>query len=316
MRLTRRLSALTVAWGTSIGSGAVLDPFGGFVWHRSRPPLPAEQESWQTKRHFPAASAAIGLYRLEPVAVSMEYNANMPVEPEEFQRKVKEIVREHYAGKRTPLLLAHLGLEIEALQVWPSDRGQRNLKQLITETCGPDLQIVWDRKSPAYIAVVTPDVRADVEAQIAKRFGDKGSVQVRLEDIAWPVLLAFCINVQNEAVYIRRTHPFRYEVGTVAADRAADYILVEPEFRRPGLRIDHPHQLPLSERRNLEGLIQRWAAVHGVEIDQFSKLRQEEKEESESGKTALDRLLAAQPLDLAQRIMIPADIAQILSRIH
>lgn len=241
----------------------------------------------------------------------------MSVTPEEFQRQVKEVVRAHYASNRTPFLLAHLGLKIEELQVWPSDRGQRSLKQLITETCGPDLQIVWDRKSPAYIAVVTPDVRSDVEAQIAKRLGDQGAVQVRLEDIARPVLLAFCVNVQNEAVYIRRTHPFRYDVGAIPADRAADYILVEPEFRRPGLRIDHPHQLLLSDRRDLEGLIQKWAAVHGVEIDQFSKLDQEEKDATESGgKTALDRLLSAQPSDLAQRMMIPADIAQILSRIR
>jgi hypothetical protein len=242
--------------------------------------------------------------------------AFMSVSPKEFQEKIKEVVRAHYAGNRTPLLLAHLGSQIEKLQIWPSDRGHRNLKQLITETCGPDLQIVWDKRSPAYIAVVTPDVRAEVETQIAERLGDKDSVPVRLEDIARPVLLAFCVNVQNQPVYIRRTRPFRYEVGSLPADRATDYILVEPEYRRPGLRIDHPHLLALSERRDLESLIQKWAAVHGIEVEQFSKLDQDEKEGPESGKTALDRLLAAQPQDVAQRILIPADIAQILSRIH
>lgn len=239
----------------------------------------------------------------------------MSVSPEEFQYKVKEMVRAHYARDRTPLLLAHLGLEIEKLQSWPSDRGQRNLKQLITETCGPDLQIVRDKKSPAYIAVVTPDVRADVEAQIAERFGDK-VVAVRLEEIVRPVLLAFCVDVQNQPVYIRRIRPFRYEVGSIPVDRATEYILVDPEYRRPGLRVDHPHLLPLSDRRDLEGLIQKWAAVHGLQVEQFSKLDQEEKEGSEGGKTALDRLLAAQPQDVAQRMMIPADIAQILSRIR
>jgi hypothetical protein len=240
----------------------------------------------------------------------------MSVSPEAFQEKIKGIVRAHYAGNRTPLLLAHLGSEIEKLQLWPSDRGQRNLKQLITETCGPDLQIVWDKRSPAYIAVVTPDVRADVEAQIAGRLGDKDSVPVRLEDIAKPVLLAFCVNVQNQPVYVRRTRPFRYEIGSLPADRATDYILVEPEYRRPGLRIDHPHLLALSDRRDLESAIQRWAAVHGVPIEQFSRLDHEEKEGSDGGKTALDRLLAAQPHEVAQRMMIPADIAQILSRIR
>jgi hypothetical protein len=240
----------------------------------------------------------------------------MPISPEEFQERTKARVRAHYAANRTPLLLAHLGSEIEKNDAWPTDRGQRNLKQLITETCTPDLQIVWDRRSPAYIAVVTPDVRADVEAQIAERFGEKDVVPVRLEEIVKPVLLAFCVNVQNQPVYIKRTRPFRYEVGNIPPDHATDYILVEPEYRRPGLRIDHPHLLPLSDRKDLESLIQKWAAVHGVQVEQFSRIDQDEKELSDNGKTALDRLLAAQPPDVAQRMMIPADIAQILSRLR
>ena len=240
----------------------------------------------------------------------------MPIPPEEFQQKTKERVRAHYAANRTPLLLAHLGAEIEKSDEWPTDRGQRNLKQLIIETCAPDLQIVRDRRSPAYIAVVTPDVRADVEAQIAERFDDKDAVPVRLEEIVKPVLLAFCVNVQNQPVYIKRTRPFRYEVGSLLPDRATDYILVEPEYRRPGLRVDHPHLIPLSDRKDLESRIQKWAAVHGVQVEQFSRIDHDENEPSEAGRTALDRLLAAQPPDVARRMMVPADIAQILSRIR
>jgi hypothetical protein len=240
----------------------------------------------------------------------------VPISPEEFQERTKARVRAHYAANRTPLLLAHLGSEIERNDEWPTDRGQRNLKQLIIETCGPDLQIVWDRRSPAYIAVVTPDVRADVEAQIAERFAEKDAVPVRLEEIVKPVLLAFCVNVQKQSVYIKRTRPFRYEVGCFPPDRATDYILIEPEYRRPGLRIDHPHLLPLSDRKDLESLIQKWAAVHDVQVEQFSRMNQDEKESSAGGGTALDRLLAAQPPDVGQRMMIPADIAQVLSRIR
>ena len=140
----------------------------------------------------------------------------MPIPPDEFQQKIKNRVLTHYAASRTPLLLAHLGTEIEKNDEWPTDRGQRNLKQLITETCAPDLQIVWDRRSPAYIAVVTPDIRADVEAQIADRFADKDAVPVRLEEIVKPVLLAFCINVQNQPVYVKRT---RLEASLPTAQR-------------------------------------------------------------------------------------------------
>jgi hypothetical protein len=240
----------------------------------------------------------------------------MPISPDEFQQKIKEKVRAHYAANRTPLLLAHLGAEIEKGDEWPTDRGQRNLKQLISETCAPDLQIVRDRRSPAYIAVVTPEVRADIEAQIADRLADKDAPTVRLEDIAKPVLLAFCINVPDEPVYIKRTRPFRFEVGSIPPDRATNYILVEPEYRRPGLRIDRLQLLPSNDRKDLESLIQKWAAVHGVQTEQFSRIDQEEKQPSEAGRTALDRLLTAQPPEVAERMMIPADIAQILSRIR
>ena len=68
----------------------------------------------------------------------------MPISPEAFQEKVKTKVREHYAASGTPMLLANLGSEIEKNDEWPIDRGQRNLKQLISETCGPDLQVVFD----------------------------------------------------------------------------------------------------------------------------------------------------------------------------
>lgn len=240
----------------------------------------------------------------------------MPITPEEFQDKVKAMVRKHYEAMRTPMLLAHLGSAIEKGQAWPTDRGQRSLKQLIADTCGPDLQVVFDKRLPAYVAVVTPDVRAEVEAQIASRLGHNETAPVRLEDLARPVLLAFCVNVQNQPVYIRRIRPFRYEVGSIPAERATEYVVVEAEYRRPGLRIEHPHLLPLSDRRDLEGLIQKWATVHGLEIEQFSRLEQDVREVPESGKTALDRLLAAQPPDVAQRLLIPADIAQVLSRIR
>jgi len=240
----------------------------------------------------------------------------MPISPEEFQERVKAKVLAHYAATRAPLLLSNLGAEIEREDGWPTDRGHRSLKQLILDTSAPDLGIVRDKRSPAYIAVVSSDVRSDVEAQIAQRFGENEVPPVRLEDVAKPVLLAFCINVENQPVYVKRTRPFRYEVGGVPAERASDYVIVEPEYRRPGLRIDHPHLLTHSDRKDLENRIQRWAIVHGVQMEQFSRLDQDEKDQSEGGRTALDRLLAAQEPDVALRMMIPADIAQILSRIR
>ena len=240
----------------------------------------------------------------------------MGTTPEEFKDKIKAMVQGHYAASRTPLLLAHLGTDLDKADAWPSDRGQRSLKQLIKDCASPDLDIVWDKRSPAYVAVVTREVRNDIEAQIAERLGNNKAPSVRLEDIARPVLLAFCIEAHEQPVYVRRSRPFKYEIGNLSTDRASEFIYVESEYRRAGLRVDRLQSLPLSDRRDLEGRIQKWASVHGLQIEQFSRLDQDDKEAADTGKTALDRLLAAQPLDVAQRLMIPADIAQILARIR
>ncbi len=240
----------------------------------------------------------------------------MSITPEEFKDKITAMVRAHYATNRTPLLLARLGTDLDKADAWPSDRGQRNLKQLIKDCAAPDLDIIWDKRSPAYIAVVTPDVRDAVLAQIEERLSYNKTVAVRLEDIARPVLLAFCIDTHDQPVYVRRSRPFRYEIGNLIPDHASEFVHVEPEYRRAGLRIDRLQSLPLSDKRDLEGRIQKWASAHDLQMEQFSRLDGDDKEVADSGKTALDRLLAAQPQDIAQRLMIPADIAQILARIR
>lgn len=240
---------------------------------------------------------------------------DMPTTAEDFPEKLKCIVEAHYESQDTPLLLSHLGLKVDREDLWPVDRGQRNLKRLILETCSPDLDVVWDKRSPAYIAVVTRDVREKVVRYIEQRFANDAP-PIRLEDIAQPILLGFCIDVGDKPVYVRRTRPFRYEVGPIAPDRISDYVLVEPEYRKPGLRLDRPQQLPPDDRRDLENRIQKWATVHGLAIEQFSRWREEEKPVSSPEKNALDRLISAQPADVAQRLMIPADIAQILSKVR
>src|ERR1035438_4654128 len=115
----------------------------------------------------------------------------MAITPEEFKDRITAMVRTHYATNRAPLLLAHLGTDLDKADAWPSDRGQRSLKQLIKDCAAPDLDIVWDKRSPAYVAVDTQDVRDAVLAQIEERLGNNKTIAVRLEDIVRPVLLAF-----------------------------------------------------------------------------------------------------------------------------
>lgn len=239
----------------------------------------------------------------------------MSTTPEQFKEKLTSIVQAHYAAHRTPLLLARLGTELDKADAWPANREQRNLKQLITDLATPDIELVWDKRSPAYIAVVTPDVREAVIDQIEERLGAR-TMSVRLEDIVRPVLLAFCIDAHGQPVYIRRSRPFRYEIGEVPADQAADFVLVDAEFRRPGFRVDKLQALSATDKVDLTNRVQKWAVAHGLVVQQFYKADNESKESIDSGTTALDRLLKAQTPDVAQRLMIPADIAQMLARLR
>jgi hypothetical protein len=111
-------------------------------------------------------------------------------------------------------------------------------------------------------------------------------------------------------------HPFRYEVGEVDPEQASNYVLVETEYRRPGLRVERLQSLSPVDRADLANRIQRWAVAHGLTVEQFYKSDKDAKDVIADGGTALDRLLAAQAPDVAPRLMIPADIAQILSRLR
>jgi hypothetical protein len=239
----------------------------------------------------------------------------MPTTPEQFREKLISIVQEHYAEHQTPLLLARLGTELDKANVWPADREQRTLKQLITDFVTPAVDLVWDKRSPAHIAVVTPDMREAVIRQIEERLGAR-SMSVRLEDIARPVLLAFCVDSHDQPVYVRRAHPFRYEIGQIPVDQFADFVLVDAEYRRPGLRVDRPQAISATDKADLANRLQRWALAHDLAIEQFYKPDNESKGAIDMGTTALDRLLNAQTPDVAPRLMIPADIAQILAKLR
>ena len=80
----------------------------------------------------------------------------MPTTPEEFKEKVTAMVQAHYAAHRTPYSLHILERISTKPMLRPLDRGQRSLKQLIRDYAAPAVDIVWDKRSPAYIAAVTP----------------------------------------------------------------------------------------------------------------------------------------------------------------
>ncbi len=59
---------------------------------------------------------------------------NMPIPHSEFVEKIRSVVRAHYErGQTAPLLLSHLGVQIEKEGAWPEDRDGRSLKRISLE---------------------------------------------------------------------------------------------------------------------------------------------------------------------------------------
>jgi len=242
----------------------------------------------------------------------------MPVSEEQFREKSLEIVREHYEqANRPPLLLAQLGARLKSADAWPADRRGRNLRQLLEEIV-PELEIVRDSMSPAFVAVAPHDQSARVKRIIEERQRAKAGVaRFPIGEIEWPVLLAFCVRTQQDApVYLRIRRPFRYRLEPPSPEDANDYAIVEPEFRRPGLRVDRVEEMSPSDRDDLSDKVQRWTAQHGVDLRQISRWQGREKDEAVTAASALDRLLAAQRPEIASQLVLPADLAQLLARIR
>jgi hypothetical protein len=237
----------------------------------------------------------------------------MPLPAKEFADRLKALVDQHYAANADrPLLLSQLGGWLEKQDLWPEQRNSRSLKELIEQMPELGLHILRDPKSPAFITVTPTQLLQRVQDAISKRSASEAQ-KVRLEEIAWPVLLAFCVELpQGTPIYVSRTRPFRF-IKTIPVDQAANWILVDEEYRRPGLRLDKLNALKTEDRLALATAIQNWCLKHDLRIEQFFPTDQDNSAEL-AGPNALDRLLAAQNPDVARAMVIPADIAQALAR--
>src|SRR5271156_3843876 len=84
---------------------------------------------------------------------------------------VRQIVAEHYQKESSPLLLSDLGSRLRKQALWPAkgDEKSLGLRELIDAAHDPDLCVVRDRNSPAYVAVTTAVARPIVEQYIERR---------------------------------------------------------------------------------------------------------------------------------------------------
>jgi len=200
-----------------------------------------------------------------------------------------------------------LGGRLRDKGLWPPDGYAGGLREFIESKGADELVILRDRNSPAYVAVATVANRTVVEQWIENR-SQATTVVPDLDALPRPLLLAFCVHIEtNQTVYVRRIPPIRFEV-VPPAEIDQDFVVVDERYRRPGLRLTDVSDLSVSDRLDLQRRIATWSKDKNVPIEFFYKAA------GRKPSTALERLLAAQPSGLAEKIMIPADIALLLSR--
>lgn len=219
-------------------------------------------------------------------------------------------------------LLQHLVSAVEAHYAEPGARpllasrfGQAN-KDLLVELkaaygtllgavheAGEDRLKVVDRRRGR--EVIAPASRAaDIGLEVQQNSATAEAAGSNFDSLPKSLQIAFCVRSQaGELVTIRVTPPFDYS-------RVSDVDLIRPgfrwlrdEYRKPGLVLA---SATLHEKAVLWASFLAWAAREQLDPATFRSNRKDGN--------ALARFLAAQPQDIIDRIVIPADIAEILLR--
>lgn len=189
------------------------------------------------------------------------------MDAEEILMKVREVVAEHYRQQSSPLLLSELGERLRKQSIWsPNNEGIRMpLRQFIQAAHDPNLCIVHDPNSPAYVAVTTEAAKPIVEKWIERR-GRTTTTVPDLDALPRSVVLAFCLHINSgERVFLQRFPPFKFEVRPSDAPAPEHSVEIDERYRRPGLRLTD--RLSAPDRLDLQTKIATWSRDKNVPIE-------------------------------------------------
>jgi hypothetical protein len=230
----------------------------------------------------------------------------------ETRQAVLELATQHYEKSDEPLYLAGLGQSLRVRNLWPVEGEKKSLKEWL-KSLEPDIRVIQDETTPARVAIATP---AKAERVNEILLGLQSAEF--LATLARPVLLAFCVRGSEDgSVFITRRPPFKYTL--VQPKDSENYHVVSPEFRLPGLRLATLGKMSPSDVAQLGANIQNWSRARAVDLGSLTHeaadaQRPVVEEVAIGTMSALDRFIAAQRSDLRNQVVIPADIAALLSR--
>lgn len=221
-----------------------------------------------------------------------------------MSEQLRDFVFEMLEKKSSPLWLAFLGSNIPP-DLMPEGRLGEELEMI------EGLTLARDPERPQRIAVCREEDKDDVERVIRGESVPASEVVPQwYKRIYYSIIAAFTVETaDNEDVYIKNAKPYKYLRLPKGGEGGNDNILIPSSLRRPGA--------DYKEDGVLYSNIQQWAQQNGIPFDALlrpsAKVVTAGDFDSEAA-NALSRLIALQQRDVRDKLLIPADIAEILMK--
>lgn len=211
-----------------------------------------------------------------------------------------EKVIEHYrVPGNGPLFLSALGTVDRDLRLALINEFGSLLAAI--KSAGTSKLVTLNEGRPGSLVVATPEKKDEVAALLDQRSRNS---EMLFDALPTALRIAFCLKTEaGQIVGIKLTPPMRYQRFDDVIAMPSGFVAIDGKFRLPGLdlRVASPKE---KERLYLQFL--SWADKNDIDPDLLRK--------TSIQSNALERLLAAQPPEILERIVLPADIVALLVR--
>lgn len=221
---------------------------------------------------------------------------------EALLNQLVDAVEAHYAVPgASPLLASRFGQSNKAL-LNDLKAAYGGLLAAVRAAGEHRLKIADTRRGREIIAPA--DRAADIGHEVQQQSATAEAAGSNFDSLPKSVQIAFCVRTEaGEVVTLRVTPPFDYKRIKAGDLVRPGFRTLPDDYRKPGLALT---SAPLQDKQALWQQFLAWAKQEMLDPATFQPAKRDGN--------ALARFLAAQPSDIIGRIVIPADIAEILLR--
>jgi hypothetical protein len=212
-----------------------------------------------------------------------------------------EKVQAYYERNTEPLLLSRFGQTNSELR----ERAIKEHGSLAKAVRASEARLQILVPKTGHEIVVPAEKKEEIETALLEGSATAKSAAHQLVNVPKPVQLAFCVKTSpGERVAVSGAAPWRYVKVPEGVNLDPGFILVPDRFRHPGLFLKTASD---GQKEQVWRSYLAWREDNSIEFDKDVVAAKESA-------SALARFLAAQDASILPRIVIPADIVEILLR--